>query len=165
MDSKDRLNLKKLIDEMNCEDNTENIRKLKHSTLIRDDIRKLDNLKKTHADLRASDADAFFELTQVECPFLFNHYTEIFYKVMKDELDFKIMSRLLIVLKLIEDGKVDQHEGSAMVGKVLKELYIDSALKRADNLDKENPEEVVEKVEGREISWKEYKKMSMGKTI
>jgi hypothetical protein len=165
MDSKDRLNLKKLIDEMNCEDNTENIRKLKHSTLIRDDIRKLDNLKKTHADLRASDVDAFFELTQSECPFLFNNYTEIFYKVMKDELDFKIMSRLLIVLKLIEDGKVDQHEGSAMVGKVLKELYIDSALKRADNLDKENPEEVVEKVEGREISWKEYKKMCVEKTI
>jgi len=157
MDSKDRLNLKKLIDEMDCEGNTENIRKLKHSTSIRDDIRKLDNLKKTHADLRASDVDAFFELTQLECPFLFNHYTDIFYKVMKDELDFKIMSRLLIVLKLIEDGKVDQHEGSAMVGKVLKELYIDSALKRADNLDKEH--EVVEKVEGREISWKEYKNM------
>ena len=68
------------------------------------------------------------------------------------------MTKLLIVLKLIEDGKVDQNEGSVMVGKVLKELYVDSALKQADHLDEKNkvtdslPIKPVNK-----ISWKEYK--------
>jgi hypothetical protein len=47
MNSSERLNLKKLIDEMDCDNNTDNIRKLKHSTLIRDDIRKIDTLKNT----------------------------------------------------------------------------------------------------------------------
>jgi hypothetical protein len=66
------------------------------------------------------------------------------------------MTKLLIVLKLIEDGKVNQHEGSVMVGKVLKELYVDSALKRGDNLNAENDSEPAPSV-GKPISWKEYK--------
>ena len=42
---------------------------------------------------------------------------------------------------------VDQHEGSVMVGKLLKELFVDSALKRPENLDKENQTHTVEKKE------------------
>ena len=63
-------------------------------------------------------------------PFLYNSYTNLFNRVIKDELDLEIMTKLLIVLKMIENGKINQHEGSVMVGKVLKELYVDSALKR-----------------------------------
>ena len=33
-------------------------------------------------------------------------------------------------LKEIEDGEVDQHEASVDIGKILKQMYIDSALKR-----------------------------------
>ena len=84
---------------------------------------------------------------------------DIFNKILKDEIDLKIMTRLLIVLKLIEDSKVDQHEGSAMVGKILKELYIDSALKTSENLDKEHESEKVEKNTGAAVSWLEYKHM------
>ena len=62
---------------------------------------------------------------------------------------------------MIEDEKVDQHEGSVMVGKVLKELYVDSALKTADKLDAIVPDvvDMGELKEGKEISWKEYKLM------
>ena len=82
----------------------------------------------------------------------------MFNKLLKDELDLTIMTKLLAVLKLIEDNKVDQHEGSVMVGKILKELYIDSAMKRADNLDKEhNATEKEPMVEGKNISWKQFK--------
>ena len=38
--------------------------------------------------------------------------------------------KLINVLKNIEEGDVDQHEGSVVVGKILKEMYIDSALKQ-----------------------------------
>jgi hypothetical protein len=157
LNSDERLNLKKLIDESDCENNTENIRKLKHSKLIRDDVRKMDTLKNSNSELRKSNPEQFTEMCQSECSFLFNNYTDIFNKMLKDELDLTIMTKLLTVLKLIEDNKVDQHEASVMVGKILKELYVDSALKRSDNLDKLYESEKPIPVESKKISWKEYK--------
>jgi len=154
----DRLNLKKLISESECEDNTQHIRKVKHSEKIRDDIRNLDTLKRTEEGLRKSEPDKFEDMARSKCSFLFNNYTDIFNKVLNDELDFGIMTKLLTVLKLIEDEKVDQHEGSVLVGRVLKELYVDSAMKRGDRLDKEREAEKIPQVEGKEISWKNYKK-------
>jgi hypothetical protein len=87
--------------------------------------------------------------------------TDIFNKVVKGEIDLTIMTKMLTVLKLIEDGNVDQHEGSVMVGKILKELYIDSAIKTADNIDKEYADQKVEPEEGKPISWKEYKCLNL----
>jgi hypothetical protein len=156
LNQQERLNLKKLLDESDCENNTEYIRKVKHSTLIRNDVRKLDTLRMANTHLSPVD---FAELCQCECLFLFNNYTDIFNKMVKNELDLTIMTKLLTVLKLIEDNKVDQHEGSVMVGKILKELYIDSAMKRADNLNKEHEAEKVAPVESKKISWKEYRNL------
>jgi len=153
----ERLNLKKMITESDCDDNTDNIRRLKHSILMRDDIRKLDTLKNTHSDMKNNDNDKFSLICQNECQFLYTNYTDIFNKLVKDELDLTIMTKLLTVLKLIEDSNVDQHEGSVMVGKILKELYVDSATKRLDNLDKEHDKEPMS--EGKAISWKQFKQM------
>jgi hypothetical protein len=155
----ERLNLKKLVTDLEGEDNTHNIRKVKHSVPMRDNIRKMDSLKTTHAKLRQSNPDEFTALCQTQCSFLYNNYTDIFNKLLKDELDLTIMTKLLTVLKLIEDEKTDQHEGSVMVGKILKELYVDSAAKRLDNLDKLHENERVEPNAGKAISWREYKKM------
>ena len=150
--NKESLNLKKLLDQNDWQDNTENIRKIKHSTKIRDDVRFIENLK-----LSWNGEGDFIELCREGCPFLYDNYTDIFHKAVKNELDLTIMTKLLTVLKLIEDEKVDQHNGSVMVGKILKELYIDSAMKRIDNLDKENAQESVPKVEPKKLSWHEYK--------
>ena len=160
MNSSERLDLKRLIDEYQCENNTDNIRKLKHSVRIRDDIRTIDKLKKENQELRDSDQESFVELCKNASPFLYENYADIFRRVVKDELDMTIMTKLLIVLKLIEDGKVDQHEGAVMFGKYLKELYIDSAVKHADNLDKDRAQDSNSvPVVGKSIRWKEYKKM------
>lgn len=153
----ERLNLKKMINESDCVDNTSNIRRLKHSVLMRDDIRKLDTLKNIHNDMKNNKNDEFVSLCQNECKFLYTNYTDIFNKLVKDELDLTIMTKLLTVLKLIEDSKVDQHEGSVMVGKILKELYVDSATRRLDNLDKEHAKEPLST--GKDISWKQFKQM------
>lgn len=153
----ERLNLKRMVDNSECENNTEQIRKLKHSVLIRDDIRKMDTFKKANEALKMSDPEQYLEKCKETCGFLFNHYTDLFNKVLKDELDFTIMTKLLIVLKMIEDEKLDQHEGSVMVGKILKELYIDSAMKRGENLDKEHAAEKEPPNEGLKLSWKQYK--------
>jgi len=157
----ERLNLKKLVTEMEGEDNTSTIRKVKHSVPMRDDVRALNNLKNTHAELRKNNPDEFKTLCQTNCSFLYNNYTDIFNKLLNDELDLTIMTKLLTVLKLIEDGKTDQHEGSVMVGKILKELYVDSATKRLENLDKQHEGERVDPSVGKSISWREYKKMNV----
>ena len=161
MNAEEKLNLKKLLDNSDCENNTDNIRKLKHSIRIRDDIRVLELLKRDERALMAMEPQAFLELCQTRAFFLFTNYTDIFNKVLKDEIDLDIMSKLLQVLKLIEDGGVDQHEGSVMVGKVLKELYVDSALRRGENLDKQYTYEKMEPVVGKKITWKEYKQLDI----
>ena len=157
MKSSENLNLKNLTDQSEYVDNTETIKRLKHSTLIRDDIRKLDNLKKNQSSLKSSHFEGFLELCVSECRFLYDNYTDIFHKVIKDELDMRIMTKLLMVLRLIEEDKMDQHEGSVMIGKVLKELYVDSALKRSEKLDKQYESEKIQPLEGKTISWKEFK--------
>jgi hypothetical protein len=161
MNPDERLNLKKLINANECDDNTEQIRELKHSVKIRNDIALMQSLKKKNARMYKNDPDRLQELCKAQCSFLYNSYTDIFHKVYKDEIDMNIMSNLLNILKQIEDGKVDQHEGSVLVGKILKELYVDSALKRCDNINnsiEQTPEHVF--VESKQISWKQYKQMN-----
>ena len=159
MNTQERLDLKKLVDNSDAEDNTATIRRIKHSANFLEDIRVMEQLKRSHAELRSSSPDEFAELCREKCSFMFNYYTDIFNKQLKDELNLGIMIRLIQVLKLIEDGKVDQHEGSVIVGKFLKELYVDSALRRADNLDKEHAKDTLETpvVEPKSISWKEWR--------
>lgn len=159
LNSSERLNLKRMVSESECENNTDNIRKLKHSVLIRNDIRKLNTLKATHAELRQTNMDEFFTLCKTECAFLFEKYADIFKKVLHDELDLEIMTKLLMVLKMIEDEKLDQHEGSVVVGRILKELYVDSAVKHADNLAVKYSMEKNAEPSGeiKTISWREYK--------
>lgn len=155
----EKLDLKQFLDNnSNYVDNTEHIRTLKHSTSIRDAVRTIENLKVSQSVLKESDNEAFVELCKSECRFLYDGYTDLFHKLVKDELDLTIMTKLLTVLKLIEDGKVDQNDGSVMVGKILKELYVDSAMKRADALDKEHEAEKQKPINGKAISWSEYKK-------
>jgi hypothetical protein len=163
MNAEDKLNLKNLLNNSDCENNTENIRKLRHSIRIRDDIRTLELLKRNERSLMAMDPAAFLDLCQTKALFLFSNYTDIFNKVLKDELDLDIMAKVLQVLKLIEDGQVDQHEGSVLVGKLLKELYVDSALRRGENLDKEYAAQKVEPNVGKNITWKEYKQLDFMK--
>jgi len=159
MNRQESLQLKKLIGDFEGEyvDNTEQIRKLKHSELIRDDIRKLELLKLNQSEMMKTAPLKFQEIAQTEAFFLFSNYTDIFNKVLKNELDLDIMTQVLYVLKMIEEQSVDQHEGSVLIGKLLKQLYIDSALKRGENLDKENAESKPEANQGKQISWSNWK--------
>jgi hypothetical protein len=161
----DRLDLKRMINQTeDYVDNTHNIQKLKHSSLIREDIIKIEKLKRENSLLKENDQDNFLELCKEQCQFLFNHYTDIFNKVCKDLIDLSIMKNLLDVLHFIEIGKLDQQEGSIIVGKILKQLYLDSAVKTADALDKERAtdNEVINIniPEVKNISWRDYKKLN-----
>ena len=159
--NQDRLDLKRLMDNMDYEDNTQYIRNVKHSVLIHKNIENLENLKKTHQSIYLSQPETFRDLASQNCSFLFNNYIDIFNKVLKNEIDLDIMTKLLSILKMIEDGKLNQEDGSIMVGKILKEMYIDSAVRTADNLDKQYEDNKPKFVDGMIVSWKTWKKMKL----
>lgn len=154
MDDKQRLQLQSMIQANNTEDQTELIRTLKHSQLIRNDVNEMVMIK---AKYKGDDAKIQDECTK-ECTFLFTYYTDIFNKVRKDEIDYHILNKFLDVLKRVENGELDQHEGSFMVGTILKELYIDSAVKKADKLNEQSENHRVEpKKADLNITYKQFK--------
>ena len=154
MDDNARLQLQKMIQANNVEDQTELIRELKHSQLLRENISNLVLLKSKYGD----DMDSIMNESMAECSFLFTYYTDIYNKIRKDEIDMKILFDFLDVLEKIEQGELDQHEGSFVVGTLLKKLYIDSAIKKSAKLDAQYENEKEEKVEPIQISWSQYKK-------
>ena len=135
MNDDERLNLRKMIAANDTEDNTSKIRNLKHSELIRADVATLLKLKHDYARLVKSNPAQFDAICVSRCAFLFKHYTDIFNKIKKNEMDLTILMKFVSVLKLIEEGKIDQHEGSFEVGKLLKQIYVDSALRASEHLD------------------------------
>jgi hypothetical protein len=162
MNTEEKLNLKKMLAQnQDYVDHTEDIRKLKHSGLLLDGMRDIEKLKRANQEIRQSNPDQFTEMCKLAAPLLYNLYTDIFHKLVKDELNLMIMVKLIRILELIENGQVDQNEGSVMVGKILKELYVDSAMRLGDKLDKqredENPTPNVQKPEPKNISWRTWK--------
>lgn len=158
MDDNQRLQLQKMIRANDVEDQTNLIRELKHSHLLQNDINALLKLKTKYNN----NDEKIKEEAHNVCNFLFMYYTDIYNKIRKDEIDLKILNRFLNVLRQIEDGELDQHEGSFVIGTLLKEIYVDSALRKAEKLDEENDnkkEKVLEPVV--DISWSEYKKIHM----
>jgi len=156
MDDKQRLQLANMIKVNNVEDQTDLIRNLKHSQVLRNEI---NNMILVKAKYRG-DTEKISEECMNECGFLYTYYTDIFNKVKKDEIDIGILNKFLDVLRKIEDGKLDQHEGSFLVGTLLKELYIDSAIKKADKLDEQSEKTPEPKHAENKISWKQFKRMN-----
>jgi len=158
MDQNQRLQLQKLIDENNVADNTPIIRELKHSRNIHDDVNKLLVIKLKYGnDYSKIDSEG-----AEQCNFLYTYYTDIYNKIKKDEIDLNILFEALSVLKLIEDGQIDQHEGSYKFGMLLKKIYIDSAIKKAEKLN--NDEESPKLNSGnQELTWSQFKKTLLPK--
>ena len=161
MDDNERLNLSKMIKEYQTEETTDKIRDLKHSKKIREDVTTMMNLKRKYQRMEKNDNNRFKLLVSKQCSFLYDNYTNIFNKLLKNELDLNILWQFLSVLEKIEDGSIDQHEGSYMIGTILKKMYIDSALKHEENIDKkENKHKKKEQTKkAKKISWNEYKKL------
>ena len=161
MDDKQRLQLQNMIKANNIENQTEFIRSLKHSQIIRNDVNNLILIK---AKFRGDEIKIHEEGIN-ECNFIFTYYTDIFNKIKKDEIDLFILFKFLDVLQEIELGKIDQHEGAFQVGTLLKELYVDSALKKADKMDALDVEKKVTTTTKptMNLSYKEFVKIQKNK--
>jgi len=157
MDEHQKLQLQNMIKANNVEDQTELIRKLRHSAILRKNIQDMVAIETANH----GDDAKIYELCVQECSFLFTYYTDIFNKIRKNEIDISLLHTFLDVLEKIEDGKLDQHEASFTVGTILKKIYIDSALKKAEKINKqyeEPPTATVPTKQVMPITWKEYKK-------
>jgi hypothetical protein len=149
-----------MINENNVIDKTEMIRKIKHSHLLRDEVNKMITLKKQYTNVLSS--QEFKTDAKNECTFLFQYYTDIFHKLIKDEINVIMLFDFLDILEKIEKGTINQHEASFKVGTILKNMYIDSAVKHAENMDKERETDLSSdkpKQQSKDISWKHFKKM------
>ena len=143
--------LKQMIKENNTEDHTSTIMELKHSALIRRDVSVIQNIKrKTHSkDFSVLDKEARSQ----NCGFLFQHYPNIYNKLLKDEIQIKILYRFLDELESIEKGKQNQHEAAYKIGLLLKEIYIDKKIDTIKEKPKEKP-----KIKKKNITYEEFKK-------
>ena len=159
MDPLDKLNLSKMINANNVQDCTQEIREKKHSQLIRNDVTRLMILKQKYSRLAQTNPNQFDTMCVSQCSFLFNNYMDIFNKVKKDEIKLQTLYQLLDVLQKIEDGELDQHAGAFEVGKLLKAIYIDGALLKAEKIDKKSGKkmETSKPKKEKKISWAEYK--------
>lgn len=162
MNSEERLKLQDMIQQNNVEDNTSKIRELKHSSLIRENVTAYIELKRKYPK---SENDKFFRASCLKkCAFLHTHYTDLYNKLVKNELNLNILSQFLDVLGEIEEGKLDQHEGSYKVGTLLREMYVDSALRKSEQLDRragfKGGRQNMKKPkinDGKKMSYKEFK--------
>lgn len=156
MNEEQKLQLQKMISANNVSDQTELIRKLKHSQIFKNEI---NNMMLIKSKYRGNEEKIKEECIQ-ECGFLYSYYTDLFNKIKNDEIDLSILFKFIDVLKKIEDGEVDQNEGAFLVGTLLKEIYIDSALKKADKLNKKYDSEKKEELKPepiKNVSWKQFK--------
>ena len=160
MNQSERIQLKKMINDNNVEDMTNEIRDKKHSEKIRTDVTRMIELKKKYPRLEKSNPEQFDTMITSQCSFLFNNYTDIFNRVKKNEMNLDTLWQLLNILRRIEDGDVDQHTGSFEVGKLLKKIYIDSAIMKENKTQAKNKNKKNKKIlSKKKITWEEYKKM------
>ena len=145
MDSQQRLKLHELIKQNNTVNNTDLIRELKHSHKIRKDVQRMEALKTLCPNYEILEKECI-----THCYFLYESYTHIFMRLIKNRVDIDILYTFLDRLKDIEDGKLDQHEASFDIGTLLKKMYIDP------RIDETKPQYIP----SNNISWQEYKKLS-----
>ena len=160
MNQSERIQLKKMINDNNVEDMTNEIRDKKHSEKIRTDVTRMIELKKKYPRIEKTNPEQFDTMITSQCSFLFNNYTDIFNRVKKNEMNLDTLWQLLNILRRIEDGDVDQHTGSFEVGKLLKKIYIDSAIMKENKTQAKNKNKKNKKIlSKKKITWEEYKKM------
>jgi hypothetical protein len=148
-----------MLKESGASDNTEKIRQLKHSDKIREQVTLMMEIKKKYPKLKRETKDRMIES---KCFWLWKNYMNIYNKLKKDQLNLNILNNFLSTLKQIEDGELDQHNASVKAGKILKELYVDSAMqqqKKREDLEKKRRKKGGKPV--KKLSWSDYKKLEM----
>lgn len=153
MDDQQRLKLQEMITKNNVQDNTERIRKLKHSDLIRKDVAKLRNVRR---NMKTKDFKKLDKECLRHCSFLFRNYPNIYNKLLKDEINIQILYKFLDALESIENGTRDQHEASYEIGMLLRKIYVEKKIDIHNDPNKPNNNKT--RQVSNNISYEEFKK-------
>jgi hypothetical protein len=141
--------LNEMIKENNTKDNTDQIREKKHSSQIRRCVAYIQNLKRNNKRLTFHELDS---LAMKECSFLYINYPNIYNKLLKEEINIKILYSFLDELESIECGKQNQHEASYKIGVLLKNLYVDKKIQ------KDKPKLPPKTLKGKNLTYEDFKK-------
>ena len=139
--------LSNLIKEYDTEDTTGKIRKLKHSKQIEKDLNYIETYRND---------ENFKEICDKECTFLQEYYNDIYNRLINNNMDMSVMRKLIMLLKKIENGNMDQHEASYKVGLLLKETYVDKKI-NSDSASASTPDSASASASA-SLSWKDYKR-------
>ena len=157
MNKNEVLKLNDMIQEGDCVDNTDMIRELKHSPIITKNVTTILQIKKKYNLNKNNDNTVDFksldEECLKECRFLFDNYTSIYNKLLRDQIDLPVFYKFLFYLKKIEDGELTFYQASYEIGTLLKSMYVDPIIQEKEK-EKENGRNV------KPITWNEFKNMS-----
>ena len=123
MNNEEKRQLDKMIQANNVIDNTSGIRNERKSIQIRECVTFIESMKLKNNHAR--NFNILNDACKVECEYLLKNYSNIYNKLLKYEIDVKILYMFLDELESIENGKKNQHEASFEIGKLLKQIYID----------------------------------------
>ena len=158
MDAQQQELLERMIQENDTKDNTGLIRELAHSAKIRRDVSVIQNIKRRSRSTQFSVLDK--EAQAQKCGFLFKHYPNIYNKLLRGEIQIKVLYRFLDELESVERGEQSQQEASYKIGMLLKEMYVD---KRIDlDKEKEGEKAKAKMKSGKKISYEEFKRHQGG---
>ena len=153
MNDSEKKELERLVKENDTKDFTDSIRERKHSSILREDILRFYKLKYDNP-IKVSEEE-LRKATINQCEFLYKNYREILEIVLTKDMNLSLMMRLLEILEKIEHKELNQHEGSFLLGNILKSIYVDTKLEETEGEnDKSETNEVMN------LSWNEFKRMN-----
>ena len=132
-----RQHLDSLMRDEDVADATEQIRNQKNSPKIRGDLERLEQLRREYPRVSP---ETFRNMALTRCAFMYEHFPDILFKLIKQEVSVKIVMRFAEILGMIEIGELNQHEASFQVGTILKKIHIDSVLRREELIKQEEAE-------------------------
>ena len=139
-------------------DNTDDIRERKASEKLLIEIRNFEVFEQKNKELKKDNFVEYVEKCKKICPYLNVHFNGIFNYLLKENINYDIMAQFLYVLKMIEDGKMTQQDGSGAIGKILGQIYLDPAVQTKNAISSSPSNEEHESPPALEIGWKSYKK-------
>ena len=105
MDEQNRLKLNEMLKANDVEDQTDRIRELKHSRMIKADVETMIRFKQRYTRLKQTNYKQYETMMCNQCNFIFKNYTDIYNKLRKDELNLQILAKFISVLERIENGQ------------------------------------------------------------
>ena len=153
MNKEEILKLNDMVKEGDCVDNTDVIRRLKHSTMITKNLNTILHIKKKYNSSNSDNVKSIDEECLKECRFLFDNYTSIYNKLLRDQIDLPVFYKFLYYLKKIEDGELTFYQASYEIGTLLKNIYVDPIIEERENENKKSRNI-------KPITWNEFKNIS-----